>query len=261
VSVACAPESGSQFSIGVTTVTCNARDAQGRQASCSFSVTLHHRAFALTRYLAFGDSITEGENGRPVGVMPFIDLANAYPTLLQRMFTERVPDQSIVVDNAGLGGERVSENGSRLEDRILATRAQVVLLLEGINDLNAGLSPSTVMHGVRDSIRTAREHGVEYVFVSTILPVAPENCGPAPPRCRGGSTTNDVIAETNERLRETVPKEGGHLVDTFGRFMANRAAYVDIDGLHLRPEGNRALADAFWERIVQVIPASQLSGR
>jgi lysophospholipase L1-like esterase len=260
VSVTCSPESDAEFPLGDTTVTCTAADGLGRQASCTFGVTLRHRQFALTRYLAFGDSITEGENGRPIGLVPFIDLANAYPTLLQRMFTERVPDQPIVVDNAGRGGERVSANGFRLEDRIRETRAEVVLLLEGINDLNAGLSPTTVMYGVRDSIRTASEHGVQYVFVSTLPPVAPENCGPAPPRCRGGSTTNAVIAATNERIREVVPEAGGHLVDTFDLFMANRAAYVDIDGLHLRPDGNRALAEAFWQRIVQVIPAAQLFG-
>jgi lysophospholipase L1-like esterase len=260
VSVTCSPESDAEFPLGDTTVTCTAADGLGRQASCTFGVTLRHRQFALTRYLAFGDSITAGENGRPIGLVPFIDLANAYPTLLQRMFTERVPDQPIVVDNAGRGGERAIDNGDRLRERIAATRAEVVLLLEGINDLNSGVSPRIVMFAIRDSILTAREEGVQYVFVSTILPVAPENCGPPPPNCRGRFTNLDEIAEANERIRGIVPATGGHLIDPYALFLANRAAYIDIDGLHVRPEGNRALATAFWERILEVIPAAQLFG-
>ncbi len=260
VSVACTPAAGTEFPLGETMVTCTATDGLGRQASCAFGVTLRHRPFALTRYLAFGDSITEGENGRPFGLVPFIDLPNAYPTLLQRMFTERVPDQAITVYNHGLGGERAVRNGFRLRDSIAETRAEVLLLLEGINDLNGGEDPADVMFAIRDSIRTAQERGVQYVFVSTILPVAPENCGTPPPNCRGRFTDLDVIAETNERIRGIVPATGGHLVDPFDLFMANRATYIDIDGLHTRPDGNRALANAFWERIVQVIPPQQLFG-
>ena len=260
VSVACTPAAGAEFPLGETIVTCTATDGLGRQASCSFAVTLRHRPFALTRYLAFGDSITEGENGRPFGLVPFIDLPNAYPTLLQRMFTERVPDQSITVYNHGLGGERAVRNGFRLRDSIAETRAEVLLLLEGINDLNGGEDPSDVMFAIRDSIRRAHELGVQYVFVSTILPVAPENCGTPPPNCRGRFAELDVIEETNERIRGIVPATGGHLVDPFDLFMANRATYIDIDGLHVRPDGNRALANAFWERMVQVIPPQQLFG-
>lgn len=38
--VACAPPSGSTFSVGVTTVTCTATDVAGNRATCAFSVTL-----------------------------------------------------------------------------------------------------------------------------------------------------------------------------------------------------------------------------
>jgi hypothetical protein len=37
--VVCSPPSGSGFPVGVTTVTCTARDAAGNQATCSFTVT------------------------------------------------------------------------------------------------------------------------------------------------------------------------------------------------------------------------------
>ena len=57
-----------------------------------------------------------------------------------------------------------------------------------------------------------------------------------------------------------VPAQGGYLVDPYDEFVANSASYIDIDGLHVTPSGNRALATHFWNRIEQVIPARQLRG-
>ena len=57
-----------------------------------------------------------------------------------------------------------------------------------------------------------------------------------------------------------VPSAGAFLVDPYDEFVARRAEYIDIDGLHLRPAGNQALATKFWNRIIEVIPARQLFG-
>ncbi len=261
VTVSCMPASGTQFPLGDTPVTCTATDALARQASCSFLVRLRHRQFALTRYLAFGDSLTEGENGLPInGIIPFIDTPSAYPTVLQQFFAERVPAQQVIVVNGGRSGERVTESEDRLKSEISRTGAQVLLLLEGINDLNAGRSPRTVVEALSDHIAKAKERGVQYILVSTLLPVAPENCGAPPPRCRGLDTTNAIISTTNEGIRTMVSASGAALVDPYDVFFANRATYVDVDGLHMRPPGYRALATAFWDRLVQVIPADQLFG-
>src|SRR5688572_3544033 len=63
VNVTCVPASGSAFPIAETIVTCTAVDAMARQASCTFPVTIRHRELALTTFVAFGDSMTEGQNG------------------------------------------------------------------------------------------------------------------------------------------------------------------------------------------------------
>ncbi len=258
MSVSCTPATGSPFPLGDTVVQCTASDTQGRQASCSFSVTLRHRPLAVTRILAFGDSMTEGENGRP----GFIDLPNAYPTILQQLFASRLPGQGITVVNEGFGGERATENDARLKHEIGKYQPEVLLLLQGINDLAGGVSPSRVATALRDSIETARERGVAYVFVSTLLPTATANCGnqPGAPRCRGNDISQEDLVETNAVIRGLVPAEGAHLVDPFDEFMANRATYIDTDGLHLRPEGNRALASAFLNRILERIPAPAFKG-
>ena len=260
MNVTCAPASGSMFSIGETIVTCTAVDAIARQATCTFGVTLRHRQLALTNYLAFGDSMTEGENGQRINFVPIVDHANSYPTLLQQLFASRIPGQTIVVTNAGRGGERVTENEDRLKQTLDTVRPQVMLFLEGANDMLASFPAPVIAEGVRESIKRARDRGVQYVFVSTLLPVVPENC-PVPDRFPCKSVPPGLPAATNQLIRAMVPANGAYLVDPYDEFVANSRTYISGDGLHLTAEGNRALASAFWNRIVAVIPARQLGLR
>jgi lysophospholipase L1-like esterase len=104
VSVFCAPPSGSTFTVGSTAVTCTATDAVRRAASCSFtaSVVLPALRLGVTRILAFGDSITEGEV--PVqGEFPaaiafrvrpqFVEPDRSYPAVLTTLLAQRYTAQ------------------------------------------------------------------------------------------------------------------------------------------------------------------------
>ena len=261
VTVTCTPPSSSVFPLGETPVTCTALDSIGRQATCQLTVTLRFQELALKRYLAFGDSMTAGENGRPINFIPVLDLPNAYPTLLQKLFATRIPTEpDIVVINHGLGGERVTESSGRLKAIIDAEHPQVLLFLEGANDMLAGFKATDIAIAIRDDIRIARDRGIAYVFVSTVLPTAPQNCLPSGiPRCRGDVPLSLPI-DINTRLRTLVPENGAYLVDTYTDFAAHLSTYIDLDGLHLTPAGNNALASAFWDRIVAVTPPRQLTG-
>src|SRR3954467_10147637 len=65
VTTNCSPAAGSPFTIGQATVPCTATDALQRRASCSFIVTvLTPPRLSTTAFLAFGDSITAGEDGQ-----------------------------------------------------------------------------------------------------------------------------------------------------------------------------------------------------
>jgi lysophospholipase L1-like esterase len=261
VTVTCSPASNTVFQLGQTPVTCNAVDAAGRQATCGTTVTLKHRELALKRYVAFGDSMTAGENGRPINFVPVLDLPNAYPTMLQKFFATRIPSQpDIVVINEGLGGEFVTANSARLKSVIDTQHPQVLLFLEGANDMLNGLGATDIAIAIRDSIRIARDRGIAYVIVSTVLPTAPQNCpASGTPHCRGDIPASLPI-DINSRLRTLVPAEGGYLVDDYTDFAGHLSTYIDLDGLHLTPAGNQALASAFWDRIVAVIPTRQLTG-
>ena len=63
VLVSCSPQSGGSFPLGNTTVNCTATDAARQQATCSFQVTLRSILSRASTFVAFGDSVTEGENG------------------------------------------------------------------------------------------------------------------------------------------------------------------------------------------------------
>jgi hypothetical protein len=77
VQTSCNPVSGAAFPLGVTTVTCTGSDAASRTTTCSFRVTLTGFSIALTKYEAFGDSVTAGETGRPsIAGLNVIDLPN-----------------------------------------------------------------------------------------------------------------------------------------------------------------------------------------
>lgn len=257
VNVTCTPASGSMFNVGETPVSCLGVDAIGRQATCTFQVTVRHRQLALTNFLAYGDSMTEGQNGQQLNFFPIVDKANSYPTLLQQLFASRIPGQSIIVTNGGQGGELITQNEDRLKQLLDGLRPQVLLFLEGANDMLASAPARDIAEGVRESIKRARDRGVQYIFVSTLMPYAPENCpNPTRPPCK--SMPPGLPAAANSQIRPLVPANGAHLVDPYDEFVANSKTYISADGLHLTAEGNRALANAFWNRIVAVVPARQL---
>ncbi|HKT79893.1 MAG TPA: HYR domain-containing protein, partial [Vicinamibacterales bacterium] len=66
VNVSCVPPSGTAFSLGTTNVTCTARDAKQKTAACSFGVSVVRvPPLNVTRFMAFGDSITFGTPSTP----------------------------------------------------------------------------------------------------------------------------------------------------------------------------------------------------
>ncbi len=266
LAVACTPASGSRFASGATTVACTATDARGRQAACVFTVTVTAPVLAVTRFIAFGDSITEGENGRlDAPREPFIDFPNVYPVRLEERLNAEYPGQGIVVLNRGTSGSPVERSVEKLPAVLTADRGDTLLLLDGYNNLLAECTPgradspacsrkiADVVLGVRECVRIGRvaAYGIRYVLVSTLTPPGPFAGGP-----RDRRIAADAIVRTNAALSDMVRNEGAILVDTYARFVGHEAEYVDQDGLHLRPAGYQALADAFFEAIRTQLPAT-----
>jgi lysophospholipase L1-like esterase len=246
VTTTCTPASGSSFPIGITTVACTATDARSRQAGCTFTVTLNAVSLSITRFLAFGDSVTAGEDGRTLQVRrTFIDPVRSYPAVLQGSLIADFPQQNPIVLNRGRGGEFATDGVSRLLDELRAQRPEGLLLLEGYNDLlNLGLAGvDRVVEALRADIRNARALGVRYVFLSTLTP-SRRATGPA-----NRAIDSRAIQDVNTRLTVLASAESAILVNAYDAFLGRESVLVGDDGLHLTPAGNQALAELFYSRI------------
>jgi lysophospholipase L1-like esterase len=256
VSVSCAPPSGSTFTVGTSTVTCTARDAQQRSESCGFAVTVQRiPVVEAVRFLAFGDSITYGvlpgcegvtaqvfnlERDLPL-LLRSVNIPASYPTKLQALLAERYTSQSPSVSNEGQPGETVQGGVTRLPGAISSNSPQVLLLQEGVNNLNGGgaAQSAVVAEGLRSMVRQARSRGIA-VFVGTLLPERAGGC-----RARAPA----LIAPTNELIRGVANTEGATLVDLYQAFAGMESTLLGIDGLHPTEAGYDRMAQTFFNAI------------
>lgn len=199
-----------------------------------------------TRFLAFGDSLTEGEvTVSASGLAPFVVVPSAsYPARLQERLRARYRSQAtdIVVTNAGRSGELVASGEARLAQLLANSQTQVLLLLHGYNDLldygAGGVSPASA---VMDRMaKDGRARGAR-VFIGLMPP-------PVPGRQR--SVPDDVVRAFNDRLRTIAAGEGAVVVDVYSALSANVAGYIGVDGHHPNESGYLRIADEFMARIV-----------
>lgn len=255
VNTTCDPASGTSFPLGSTKVNCTARDAQSREASCSFNVTLKGFALSAKKFDAIGDSLTAGE----IGVAGIVDPPNSYPTKLQALLDTYYPGQGMTVINRGESGQRIEKTEESIPKIVATDRPDAVLLLGGYNNLTmpcaTGLANTQACRDAidfvavytRDCIRRVKETnvGVKYIFVSTMTPPGPSG---------GKRIDKDAIIEVNRRVRQYIASERATLVDSHPVFVGHEAEYVSADGLHLNPAGYQALAETFFAVIRTTVP-------
>jgi lysophospholipase L1-like esterase len=251
ITVSCLPASQTSFPIGSTTVTCTATDTRQRTGLCTFGVTvLPPPVISATRYVAFGDSLTRGENGAgslllfgqsgSIGPRVFFPTAQTYPGVLQLSLTSRYTTQSFLVANEGQPGERVADRAtlSRFSSVIGGGRFDVVLLMEGANDLadRDDRITSSAIANLRQMLRDAQSRNVR-PFLATI-----------PPEVSGGFRALgwSLVAPFNDQLRALAASEGVPLVDVYAALNTDPARYVGFDGLHLTADGYAMVADTFF---------------
>lgn len=251
VTVVCAPPSGTTFPVGSTDVRCTATDSLNRSGSCAFPVIVSRLAtISKTRFLAFGDSVTAGvvatlnPSGSPFYLLH--DVPNdAYPTVLRRLLTERYTSQVITVSNEGKGGEKAVDGVGRAQSVINGQRPEVVLFLDGYNDLStlgeAGIAPAIA--AMNDMAKDARFRGA-LVFVATIPP-------PRIDISRGIS--NATVVRFNEQLRTMARGENAVLVDLYSAMSGSAALYVSDDNRHPSVAGYKKIAETFFAAIQAVL--------
>lgn len=258
--IVCEPVSGTSLGLGTHTITCRVTDAAGRGALCTFSVrVVQPPRLSLSRFLAFGDSLTEGEVSAPPSFgFRVVEPENSYPTKLEGLLRMRYRGQSLVVINAGRGGEFVGRGATRerLEARIDGDRPEVLLLMEGFNDLNLEAQRDEpgqpylreAVATIEEMVEIARSGGLR-VFLATIPPVRPpgtKNLSPELPA---------LIESYNAEMRSVAESEGAVLVDVYSA-MVNRLDLIGVDGLHPTAQGYELIAQTFFDAIRANLEAS-----
>jgi lysophospholipase L1-like esterase len=192
--------------------------------------------------MAFGDSITAGEISlNPT--MLLLDPSRAYPADLMGLLSSYYTAQSFSVFNEGISGETAVQGAERISDLFVRRNPEVLLLLEGVNDINAQEPDEDrvgpLLDALKFDIRDAQRRNVK-VFISTLLP-----------QKSGGSRAHavDLIEPVNSRIRALAAAEGVTLVDSWQVFKGQEQTLIGQDGLHPTPEGYQLLAQTFFDAI------------
>ncbi len=197
--------------------------------------------------MAFGDSITAGEVTVPVTradqderFMPTVLVPSAaYPTVLAQLLRDAYPKQASGIDvfNEGRPAEAVMNAMPRFRDAFDAHKPDVVLLMEGYNDVCCG-GPATGQNAAAALAAIAEEakrRGAR-VFIATLAP--------SKPGFRAGSA--DALAAFNASIPALTAGGSDVLVDVFWHLDAELDRNIGIDGLHPTEVGYRRIAQAFF---------------
>jgi lysophospholipase L1-like esterase len=263
----CNPSSGSRFAPGTTVVTCTVTDSKARSASCAFPVVVQlSPKLALTRFIAFGDSMTAGEVvSEGFGLNDLrtlqIDKALSYPTDLQRLLDVRYQGQvpGAFVENDGLSGETTTQGRVRLQTVVSqANQPQVLLLLEGVNDLSSTSGVTQAVLNLDAMVSFAKNRGLR-VVVGTLPPenpIAPTGTGPSCVARNGGYA---FVTPFNNALKIMAAAENIPVADVYQAFNGDVTTLIDCDGLHPTALGYQTIAQSFFDVITktfEVAPAT-----
>lgn len=256
VTVSCAPGSGSTFDLGTSQVACTATDAQSRSASCSFTVTVAEvPQVEKVKFLAFGDSVTEGTISSPCPASEAFDTLwmrlavvapESYPYKLQSLLAERYASQTVTVVNEGFAGKKATKDLQRLRDVLSADVPEVLLLLHGFNDLLAAGRQDTfdrdipaIAGALEDMVKAGHAEHAEVLLAT--MPALNEA------GCRGQAAPG--VTRMNDAIRRVAADEGAVLVDLYEGLGASPAGVIGIDGLHPTEEGYTKMAQVWFDAI------------
>ena len=202
---------------------------------------------ARTRFLAFGDSFTAGEVTAPIAASPsklhklILMPVASYPAQLQTQLRTTYTQQeaSIAVANSGEPGERILDGSYRFPGAFDATRLEVVLLLEGANDLP--LVGPDISSDLMQGMAQIAKNGGARVFVGSMIPQVPG-------RPRAITPTFELL-NYNTKLQAMSAREGLTYVDLYNAMLPEAATLIGGDGLHPTEAGYRRIADLFFAAI------------
>ncbi|HSF16233.1 MAG TPA: SGNH/GDSL hydrolase family protein [Vicinamibacteria bacterium] len=199
--------------------------------------------FPFKKILCFGDSITLGITlEAPLGIHADLSLVEGYVPKLWRRLEARY-GTGLELINAGIGGERTTEGVERIRFEMRTHNPDLVLLLEGVVDVN---NPAPRFPVVRENLATMMElvhRQGKAIIVGTYPRLNPD-----------GFRTNgwENVPRLNDVIRQEANRQGVPIADH------ERATPGDLsgqgpDGLHPNDIGYEAIADSWFEAIVLLV--------
>jgi len=174
---------------------------------------------AAQRYVAFGDSITDGvgdDESRP-------EEERGYTPRLENRLRDAGQPDAVVVDR-GVGGENTAEGMSRIDDVLAEEGGDVLLLMEGTNDLTNRLSRETTMFNLAEMAQRAQNRGYQVVHATVIPRIPAASVDPE----------NVLNQNLNQEIRDLAGRSGRRLVDNFYVF----GAIPDVFSTHYWTDPN-----------------------
>lgn len=198
--------------------------------------------FPFPRILCFGDSLTVGVTARAAlrqSGPPVLSTVEGYVPKLARLLTEEL-GEGFVLGNAGVSNESTAEGLDRLDNEIRRFDPDLILLLEGVIDVNNEAPRFFTAEGnLAEMLRIAQLRQVA-IIIGTMPPLNPDGF-----RTRGAAN----IPRLNDIIREEASAKGVLVADHEKAFAGDLAGQGP-DGLHPNNIGYQIMAETWLEAIV-----------
>jgi lysophospholipase L1-like esterase len=191
-------------------------------------------------YMAFGDSITQGDGSRR---------RDGYRSRLESLLRNHWGAGARVIDE-GVGGTRSDDGAARIDTALRRSRPAYTLVLYGTNDWNTfacrRVDSCFTLNSVRSMIRSIKAAG-SLPVIGTLPPVNPAFTD------RFAEDRNGWVTATNLELQPIIRAEGGVVADVNAAMLRAGGSHLDelfSDHVHPNDDGYAAIADAFFRAIV-----------
>lgn len=166
--------------------------------------------------IAFGDSITLGYGSETGG----------FPPKLASLLAQHCKPS--VVINAGVGGEQTPEGVGRLDSLLTSLPADFILIMEGTNDVNSGISLETTRFNLKAMIDKSNAAGITPLLAT----LTPSN---------RGSSEMLISQLWNPMIKALTNSQGVKLVDQYIAIIPTWWIST-VDGLHPNDNGYQTIA-------------------